>query len=253
MKRLHLIAITSLLTLVFIVWQAPASLIGLALQQASHHTWDLADANGTLWNGRGVITTGQRDKDPRPVSLPPMGWKLVGFQGGGLLFQMQAHGQAIGHLQVGLGGWRTQLRELGLEARDLTPVLPGLLSKGDWQGFLNFHQMSAQGSWRSVQTAEVDVEWLHAATGLIPQGELGSFVLKGHTENAGVSFSITSQDGPLVIAGQGSHSRQQGFQFTGELTDNAGLASQFPGFLSAYLQPAGAPNRYTLHISQLDL
>ncbi|MGS5087833.1 type II secretion system protein N [Hydrogenophaga sp. A37] len=252
MKRSHQIILTGLLTLVFIVWQAPASLIGAVLRQASHDAWDLADAEGTLWNGRGVVT-GRRDKDPRQVSLPPLGWKFGGFQNGGLLFQMQAHGQPVGDVQIGWNGWKAQLRGLTVEARDLTPLLPGILNKGEWQGLLSFQQISAQGDRHAMRISQIDMEWLNAATSLMPQGALGSFALKGHSEAAGVSFSITSQDGPLTLAGQGSHSAQQGFQFTGELTDKAGLASQFPGFLGDYLQPTGAPNHYTLRISQLNL
>lgn len=252
MKRIHQIAFTGLLALVFIVWQAPASLIGAALRQASHGAWDLADAEGTLWNGQGVVT-GRRDKDPRQVSLPPLGWTLAGFQSGGLRFQIQAHGQPAGQVQIGWSGWQAQLRGLAVEAREVTPLLPGILNKGDWQGQLNFQQISAQGDRRATRISQIEMEWLNAATGLMPQGALGSFMLKGHSEAAGVSFSITSQDGPLMLSGQGSHSAQQGFQFSGELTDNAGLASQFPGFLGDYLQPTGAPNRYTLQISQLNL
>lgn len=252
MKRSQHIAITGLLTLVFIVWQAPASLIGVALRQASQGAWDLADAEGTLWRGQGVVT-GRGDKDPRQVSLPPLGWQFGGVQNGELLFQIQTQGQQVGHVQIGWNGWQAQLRGLAVEARDLTPLLPGILNKGDWQGLLNFQQISVQGDRHAARISRLEAEWLNAATGLMPQGALGSFALKGHSEAAGVVFSVTSQDGPLVLSGQGSHSAQQGFQFTGELTDNAGLASQFPGFLGDYLQPAGAPNRYELHVSRLNL
>jgi len=251
-KRIHQITITGLLTLVFIVWLAPASLVGTVLQQASNQTWNLADAEGTLWNGHGVIT-GKRDKELRQVSLPPLAWKLTGLQNGGLFFQITTTGQTIGQVQIGWSGWQTNLHGLNMEAKEITPLLPGILNKGDFQGVLNVRQISAQSTWQSAGISNVEVEWLNAATSLIPQGQLGSFVLKGHTENAGVSFSITSQDGPLMISGQGSHTPQQGFQFAGELTDNAGLVGQFPGFLSDYLQPAGAPTHYALHISKLNL
>ncbi|MGJ3701197.1 type II secretion system protein N [Variovorax sp. AFSI2.2] len=251
MKRFHQIAVTGLLTLVFIVWLAPASLIGIVLQQASHRLWSLADVDGTLWNGRGVIT-GKPDKSPRQVSLPPLSWKLLGFQNGRLLFQVSANGQPVGHLQIGSSGWQANLHGLDIEARELTPLLPGILNKGEWHGLVNFRQISAQGNWQSTKISQVEVQWLNAATSLIPKGQLGSFVLKGHAESVGMSFSVTSQDGPLMISGEGKHSAQQGLQFNGELADAAGLISQSPGFLSAYLRPAGAPNHYTLQISQLN-
>lgn len=252
MKRSHQIVVTALLTLVFIVWQAPASLIGVALRQVSQGAWDLAEAEGTLWSGQGVVT-GRRDKDTRQVSLPTLGWRLGGVKWSGVQFLVQTHGQPAGHLQIGWNGWQAQLRGLSMEARDLTPLLPGILSKGDWQGLLSFLQVSVQGDLRAARITQLDVEWLNAATGLMPQGALGSFIVKGQSEASGMSFSISSQEGPLVLSGQGRHSAQQGFQFTGELTDNAGLARQFPGFLGDYLQPAGEPNRYTLRVSQLNL
>ncbi|RYF54082.1 MAG: hypothetical protein EOO27_24570 [Comamonadaceae bacterium] len=249
MKRIHQIAITSLLAVVFIVWQAPASLIGAGLQQATNRLWNLAQAQGTLWNGRGVLTGKQQAKDAQQASFPALSWQLAGLQMGGLVFQIQANEQSVGNLQIGWSGWQANLRGLSMEARDVSPALPGMLSKGDWQGLLNIRQLSTQGSWHAIQKSQVELDWLNAATGLMPKGQLGSFALKGHSESAGLSFSITSQDGPLVISGQGSHSAQKGLEFTGELTDNAGVTAQFPGFLGAYLKPTGAPNRYTLQVS----
>lgn len=252
MKRTHQILITSLLTLVFVVSLAPASLIGAALRQASGQQWDVADARGTLWNGQGTPTARQ-GQNLRQATLPTLGWKLVDLEQTGLRFQLTAGGQAAGQLRIGWSGWTVDLHGLGMEARDITPLLPGLLNKGDWRGSLNVQNVAAHGDWRIARLSQIDLLWSNAGTGLMPNGELGSFVLKAHSEQVGVSFSINSQDGPLVISGRGRHSAQQGFQFSGQLTDNAGLASQFPGFLSAYLQPTGEPRRYTVQVTQLDL
>lgn len=252
MKRRYLVTLTFLLTLVFIVWQAPASVIGAALRQATHGAWDLAGASGTVWNGQGAIT-GKAGQDAPQANLPPLGWRLAGLKGGSLRFLVTSSGQPAGEVLAGLAGWQANLRGLSMDAKEATPLLPGLLSKGDWRGLLNFQQVAANGNWRSAQVSQLEMAWLNAATGLMPKGELGSFVIKGQSENQGLSFSISSQDGPLQITGLGSFSAQQGFRFNGELTDNAGLAAQFPGFLGAYLQPTGQPGRYTLRISQLDL
>lgn len=253
MNRLQHAFIIALLTLMFMVVLAPASLVSAALQQGTHHQWDLADARGTLWDGQGALS-GRRDKDTPPVALPTLGWKLARVDWRGLRFALSAGGQPAGQLQVGWSGWQAQLRGVGMEARDITPLLPGLLNKGDWQGFVNVRQLAAQGGWRTAaRVSQADVQWLSAATGLMPQGELGTFAITAHAEEVGMSFSITSQDGPLRLSGQGRHSARQGLQFSGELIDQAGLASRFPGFLSAYLQPAGEPRRYAVQISQLNL
>lgn len=256
MKRIHQILLTAALMAVFLTVLAPASLLGEVLQQASGGTWQLADASGTLWNGQGVLT-GRRDnkgKEAQPAAaLPRLGWKLGGFQAAGLAFDLTAGGQPAGKVQVGWSGWQAQLRAVAVEARDITPLLPGLLNKGEWQGLLNLRQLAAQGNWRVARVSQIDLQWSNAGTSLMPKGTLGSFAINAHSEDVGVSFSISSQDGPLVLSGHGTHTARQGLQFNGELTDNAGLASQFPGFLGAYLQPTGEPRRYTVRISQLNL
>lgn len=253
MKRIHLTLLTALITLVFVVALAPASLLSAALQQASSQQWTLADARGTLWNGQG-IPIARRDKDSRQAVLPMLGWSLAGMDWRGLRFALSSGGQPAGHLQIGWSGWQAQLRGVGMEARDITPLLPGLLNKGDWQGFVNVRQLAAQGDWRNAaRVSQADVQWLSAATGLLPKGELGTFAITARAEEVGMSFSITSEDGPLRLSGQGRHSARQGLQFSGELIDQAGLAGQFPGFLSAYLQPTGEPRRYAVQISQLNL
>ena len=252
MKRLHLVLLTAVLSVVFMVLLAPASLIGAALEQASSRQWSLAQARGTLWNGQGV-PTGRRDKATRQASLPPLAWKLASIQASGLSFALSVGGQPAGQAQIGWSGWQVNLHRLGMEARDITPLLPGMLNKGEWQGLLNFKKVAAQGNWHTARLSQMELQWLNAATSLMPKGALGSFDVKAHSEEVGLSFSITSQDGPLVLSGQGRHSARQGLQFSGELTDNAGLASQFPGFLGAYLQPTGEPRRYTVQVSQLNL
>lgn len=253
MNRIQQIVATALLTLVFLVVLAPASLVSATLRQGTHHQWDLADARGTLWDGQGA-PTGRRNKDAPQVALPMLGWKLAGVDWRGLRFALSANGQPAGHLQMGWSGWQAQLRGVGMEARDITPLLPGLLNKGDWQGFVNVRQLAAQGDWRNAaRVSQADVQWLSAATGLLPKGELGTFAITARAEEVGMSFSVTSEDGPLRLSGQGRHSARQGLQFSGELIDQTGLASQFPGFLSAYLQPTGEPRRYAVQISQLNL
>lgn len=252
MNRIQQIVATALLTLVFLVVLAPASLISAALRQGTYHQWDLADARGTLWSGQG-IPTGRRDKDAPQVALPALAWKVAGVDWQGLRIALSVNGQPAGHLQVGWNGWQAQLRDVGVEARDITPLLPGLLNKGDWQGFVNARQLVAQGDWRTARVSQADVQWLGAATGLMPKGDLGTFAIQAHTEEVGMSFSITSEDGPLRLSGQGRHSARQGLQFSGELIDNAGLANQFPGFLSTYLQPTDEPRRFTVQITQPNL
>lgn len=252
MNRIQQIVTTALLTLVFLVVLAPASLVSAALRQGTQQQWDLGDARGTLWDGQGV-PTGWRDKDALQVALPALAWKLAGVDWHGMRFALSVGGQSAGHLHIGWNGWHAQLHGVGMEARDIAPLLPGLLNKGDWQGLVNVRQLAAQSDWRTTRVSQADVQWLSAAIGLVPRGDLGTFAIQVRAEEVGISFSVTSENGPLRLSGQGRHSARQGLQFTGELVDQGGLASQFPGFLSAYLQPMGEPHRYSVQVSQLNL
>lgn len=252
MKRLHQVILTSLLTLLFVVCLAPASLIGAVLRQVSNQQWDMVNATGALWNGHGVFL-GKALNDQPPTLLPALDWNFEGLQSGAVSFQLKANGSPMGQALLGLNGWQVKLRDFSMEAKDITPVLPGMLNKGGWQGLLKFRKVHAQGDFTGLQTSQFELEWLHAATSLLQNGQLGNFSVSGQVEKSGQSFSITSQEGPLVITGQGANSAQNGFQFTGKLIDNAGLAAQFPGFLGAYLQATETPGHYALNVTQLKI
>lgn len=75
MRRALIILIVVVAFAAVTVAIAPASLAGVALERASGGTVALADADGTLWRGRGTITAARALRVPVVWSIEP--WALV--------------------------------------------------------------------------------------------------------------------------------------------------------------------------------
>ena len=75
MRRMLVILVSLVGFAAIVVALAPASLAGVALQRASGGAVTLAVADGTLWHGRGTITSGPALRVPVAWSIDP--WPLV--------------------------------------------------------------------------------------------------------------------------------------------------------------------------------
>lgn len=222
-----------LVYLAFLLAWAPASLLAWALPRASQQMAWLDRAHGTLWRG-GAETLGLRPASGPVVSLGRVNWRLqplellrgrLGYhltlEGDGIQaaatvqaarsrVALQAlHAEAaadwLGRLTPEVGMWQPQGRLL-LEARTLT---------------FEKASVSGQGSLR----------WLDAASGLTRE-PFGSYRAELEGNDTGLAIKLSTENGALLLQGNGVWTVQRGLQFAGTARAASGAhTANFLGIL----------------------
>ncbi|MEY4753979.1 MAG: hypothetical protein RJA44_1654 [Pseudomonadota bacterium] len=215
--------------LICLVLQAPAAWLAGVVASASQGRVQLAEAEGTLWNGSAVtvLTAGSGSRDAR--ALPGrLEWTL---RPQGLSWQLRLRQACC------LNGW-TELRLRPGLGRVRAELIPG----GAWLGLWPAAWLSGLGTpWNTLQpsgglrlsTRNLTFEWVQGrfavegsadlelvdfASRLSTLPRLGSYrlSLSGDRAQAGtLQVQLSTLDGALLLSGQGSWSAS-GFRLRGE-------------------------------------
>lgn len=240
--------------------QWPAAWLAQGVQQASQGRVQLAEAQGTLWQGSALLVLtggeGSRDATVLPARLH---WRLAPAWDG-----LQLTLQQAGHLPQPLtlqAGWG--LRSLALlppAGPDTTPLaqwpaawLQGLgapwntlkpagqlrlLSRGlQWQ--------RGEQGWQLL--GQADLEALGASSSLSPLQPLGSYrlSLQGQAGQS-VRLQLRTLDGPLQLQGQGELKPQGGLRFRGEASAAAEQAPALNNLLNIIGRRQGAASVFSI-------
>jgi general secretion pathway protein N len=201
--------------LAILVATIPASLVA-ARSGTALPGLELAEASGTLWNGaaRARLATGGGQ-----VTLDALNWRFLPLHlaSGRLAFDVSASGPGVdAHAMVGrsLGGW--ELRDArGQAEAPLAVVLVPWIAPWRPEGTLQFAVASLSWDEREAR-GEASLEWRRAAVALSEVRPLGSYRLVARADGGPAQLSVTTIDGSLRIAGQGTLTPPRRLAFSGE-------------------------------------
>jgi general secretion pathway protein N len=201
---------------VFLVAATPASFVAARLSAALPGHVTLTDTRGTLWAGNArarVIAQGG------PLFLDRLEWRLrpARFAAGRLAFDLRAVARGLdAQLQVarGFSGWELRDVAARAEAAIVTAVVPWIAT---WrpEGTLVIASPAVDWDEREAR-GQLSLEWRDAAVSLSEVRPLGSYRLEAHAEGAPARFTVSTLDGALKVAGQGTFTPPSRLAFSGE-------------------------------------
>jgi len=200
----------------FLLFQAPASLLARLLPAASSEHLRLDGAQGTLWHGMAGHVQFKIAPD-RNIDLGRLTWDV---RWGALLRGEIAYAldiasgpaRATGVVGLGFGAWRLERVEADFPAELMTPLAP-LLQMVRPSGTVRIHSDSfTLASNRAA--GEAQLTWLGAGSVLSRENPLGDYRLQVHGTGAGTQLQCDTLSGALQIKGRGTWDRT-GFQFQG--------------------------------------
>lgn len=215
MRRLLLLlcAIAGLLLILLALF--PATWLDHGLQRASGGNLMLAEAEGTVWRGSGVLQAIL----PRgeAVTLAPVQWRLAA----GELLAGRAHLTVLSQqdnkplLDAVLhpGGARIQAARLELPA-DLLGAYSPTLRQAELAGLLSFHAADLSIADGRI-AGRAELLWRQAASGLTQVRPLGSYRIAFTGAGERLDFSLATLQGDLNLSGQGSWRPGGGVDFQG--------------------------------------
>ncbi|CAN5207639.1 N/A [soil metagenome] len=223
----------------------PASYLAHQLEEASNGSFQLAEADGTIWNGRArpVFVSGGETEAARITAFPALvQWRLgeVGvapmravlhISGPGVVerpFEVRVLRDGI---QLGPGAVRVPAEILEGAGSPLNTLKLGGLTALAWDTL----------AWRSgLIEGNVTLDWTQARSALSRVEPLGNYRFTAQGTGPQVGFSLTTLTGPLLLQGNGTWQSNRGVQFRGEArAEQSRLAELAPllGLLGRFLGP----------------
>jgi len=203
MKRWQLIAIGLTIYTVAVIATAPATLIDARLQHASHGSFRLAEARGTLWSGSGQIEV--RDSAGRIGVAKSLAWRFLpeSLLRGRLVCEVGLD-QSAKRFPVTISLSRIEVAnaDVSLPATVLGLGLPKLAPLG-LTGDVLLHVASLTIERKEMQ-GNATLLWRDAGSVLTPISPLGDYELRLDGEGATVHAYLRTIQGPLRLEGQGS-------------------------------------------------
>jgi len=210
---------------------APATLLDARLRDASNGRLRIAEAQGTLWSGTGLLEL--RDERGRSGLARTLAWRLTPAA---LLRARLGYEVELGPLSrpfpVTISWSRIELAEadISLPAVALGHVVPKLATLG-LTGDMNL-RIPRLSIGRDSTQGDATVQWRSAGSALSPVAPLGDYELRIRGEGSTVRTTLHTLAGPLQLDGQGAWASGR----TPEFLATAHMAPQFRQQLAPFLR-----------------
>lgn len=163
-----------------LVSMAPASLFDAALDRATAGHLRLADAEGSIWAGRGRLANAPDGGQGTTQAWAVLGWR---WQPGALLdgalgWRLTLEGRSAAVLAIHAGGWRLEDARLELPAGPLLAAIPHAAARAGWHGRLRATGPGLHCDWKMRCQGELALEWQAARVDVFPGRVLGDYRLQ---------------------------------------------------------------------------
>jgi general secretion pathway protein N len=196
---------------------APAQWMAAGVRSISRGQVSLADAEGTLWSGRGVVVIGD-ERDVRASIGEPFAWKLSPWSLlAGVIDITLSHPSALAQ-PLTLRATFTRR----LDAGPLTARLPASLLTGlgaPWNTIrpggvilLSWDRLHVDAG---RMLGDVNVEWQFASSTLTPVSPFGHYRLQARGGYPGTQLNLLTISGPLELTGDGTIAERGQLRFNG--------------------------------------
>jgi hypothetical protein len=200
MRSAFLVAIS----LLAILWRAPAGLMDEVARRISAGQVRLTSADGTLWRGRGIVEV----VDRATRSWSP--WREIEwiFAPAALLhgrvgWQIASGNKPIVRAEVSSSAWYLTQLDVDGPASLFLSYIPNELGRLGWSGDVALGSPAVRCTWRGVCDGYLDVHWLNAGSDLLPERAFGDYELEAEAVSGNVSLRWRTSRGRIRIDGQG--------------------------------------------------
>lgn len=223
---------------VLVLWQMPATLLDAALQRLGAGNLRLADASGTLWRGRGVLTSLD------PVTHEGRPWLAMEWtttpENGVVTWHFTSGSEALAHINLGLNGAALRQVRLRGPARYFLEQIPASVGRAGWLGDMAVSSPEFRCSWQKQCAGSFELLWKNAASELLTGRVLGDYQLTGATNTGGaLAFQWRTLQGELRTEGQGQWPIGGAPSFNGTVQGDAQYLNQLPAVAGPWVHPAG--------------
>lgn len=246
--RLRLLGIV-LLTLFFLLAAAilwPASALAPWIERGSNGHWRLANTEGSIWSGNGLILTHSADGSAWQIAQS-VRWQLRwGELWRGRVTIETAYDQGSSLIVATPDSVSLEQIDATLPAPMLLLLLPGALGRYGWGGSIHLRGDAFRCTWQNrACDGEIELLWNDAAVVEVPGNTLGDYRFRLVAEGRALRTDLSTLRGRLQINGSGEVAAN-GLRFKGEATATGSDAGALDAMLRTLGSPAGSPGKYLI-------
>lgn len=224
-----------LLSFGLLVAKAPATLLDRALCQVSDNAIRLIQAEGSLWEGRGILVL--RDDLHAPIAWH---WLPTGLPDGELRWKAGSGRDLQGELALRPGGFTARNILFDAPAGVVLPLIPGTLTHAGWDGRLHLQVAAWSCDWNTSCQGRAHLQWHEARSELLPGLRFGSHALEFQASGPSISFVIRSLAGDVALNGTGRIDTDgENASFSGRLSAPAPVLRLLPSIAAGIAHPDG--------------
>lgn len=218
----------------FLAASVPASLVASRVEGWTRSRVTLADATGSIWQGAARATLRLPGAGDVSIDRIEWSWQALALFRGQLAIDVGATlGNLSGRTTVARTPFAWELRGTSLQGpvAALTGV-SALLATWQPSGSLSLESAAFRYDGRSY-TGAARAEWRDASLALSPVNPLGGWRLEIAAENGPAKATLTTQRGPLRLAGEGALAANGKLTFNGEARAEPGREADLASLLAA--------------------
>ncbi|WP_374477035.1 type II secretion system protein N [Zoogloea sp.] len=231
----------------FLIVKAPASLVDGLLAHFTAEGLRLQRAEGTLWEGRGILAS--RDASGRSLSpWLPVAWD---FDIGALArvaaaWTFSSSGTPIGRIEAGISG--LDVTELTLHApadAALMPI-PNPVARAGWQGDLSITAPVWHCTPTGTCSGEARLLWRGARAALFPGRRFGDYEIQLTARDGRFRYTLRTLAGDVIANGSGEAAPGRTPSFKGSIKGEPEFLNRLPSIAAGAARPTGQPGQFEI-------
>lgn len=210
-------ALALLVYVLTLIITAPASLLNGLLTHLTHGQVELANVQGTVWQGAANPVWHTRSGTPVIFNQVHWAWRNPSWLAGQLNFEFRWEDdeRILPTMTMALNAKQIELRQIAIPLPgQLLAETSDYLKPAQLNGkiYLNsdYLQVNQQGL-----TGHATADWLNATSVLSPLNTLGNYHLDFASLTSGITILLSTRSGDLILNGEGSFSANGSFNLNG--------------------------------------
>ncbi|MFA7282449.1 MAG: type II secretion system protein N [Sterolibacterium sp.] len=234
---------------IVILW--PASALSPWVERASSGHWRLASAEGSVWNGSGMLLARSGDSASWNI-VKNIRWQLRwGDLWRGRIGVATTFGQGSSLIAATAKGLSLEQLDATLPAPMILALLPGALGRYGWGGNLRLRSNAFRCVWHTYAClGEIELLWNNAEVAEVPGKALGDYRFRLVGEGQTLRVDLFTLRGRLQINGTGDISAR-GLRFNGEATATGSNAASLNAVLNVLGRRTGIPGKYVINYREI--
>lgn len=222
--------------------RAPATLVDQVVAGATDGHLRVLQAEGSIWNGRGVFASLSADgRSAQPWLSGEWRAGLEHLLTGRLGWRLAENGRDVLRIELHPGG--IDIVEVAFDAplKPLLDSVPHPVARAGWRGAVRLTSPGWACDWQRACTGTARFTWIDAGVELVPGRRFGDYELSATARGDNGTLEVRTLSGDLMVDGEGGWDAAGHPRFAGRVQGPPEIVSRLPNVMDGVAFPTDDP------------